>query len=204
MSWSGYTPADTEEPADDNVWGRDESKLIGVALTPEGDLHDLSIATEWRGKIDAKFLGAAVFSAYNTAESARLTQERTHPRAQESGAEGATGEIPDIPASLLLDVSREQGDYVATYDESLRRVQELVSNDGNVTVSAVGGSVGTISFDQTWLKFAAGRDIAATARPLLAQAIRSGKEIDSQMRMQFPAITEFRRLRALKKAARRH
>ncbi|WP_152176300.1 hypothetical protein, partial [Mycobacterium tuberculosis] len=108
-----------------------------------------------------------------------------------------TASAPDIPAELLIEVSREQPDYVATFDEMLSARQPLTSADGNVTVTAVGGSLGNVTFDSTWLRFAAGRDIADTARPLVAQAIRTGAELEQLMRERYPAVTEFKRLRAL-------
>ncbi|KQR48891.1 hypothetical protein ASF87_08670 [Microbacterium sp. Leaf161] len=210
MSWNPYaSTTESAGDADDSHAGVDDTETVTVTLHDDGDLNELTIVDDWRSRIDPESLAGAVFTAYSRAERARLDDERERARldAERTGGAETPGapvsSVPDIPAELLIEVTREQADYVATFDESLRQHRPLTSADGNVTVTAVGGSLGDVAFDSTWLRFAVGRDIAETARPLVAQAIRTGAEIEQDMRQRFPAVTEFKRLRALKAAARR-
>lgn len=209
MSWNPYaSTTESTGDADDAHAGVDDTETVTVTLRDDGELSELAIVDEWRSKIDPESLAGAVFTAYSRAERARLDDARERARlgtertggAETPGVPGSS--VPDIPAELLIEVAREQADYVATFDESLRQHRPLTSADGNVTVTAVGGSLGAVAFDSTWLRFAVGRDIAEAARPLVAQAIRTGVEIEEDMRERFPAVTEFKRLRALKAAAR--
>lgn len=205
MSWNPYASTSEEQGEVDAHSGADDTEAVTVALLDEGDLHELTIVDDWRSKIDPESLAAAVFTAYSRAERARLDDVRDRARLESERGDAPgipTPSAPDIPAALLIEVSREQPDYLATFDESLRAARPLTSADGNVTVTAVGGSLGAVEFDATWLRFAVGRDIAEAARPLVAQAIRTGAEIEQEMRERFPAVTEFKRLRALKVAAR--
>jgi len=209
MSWNPYGTASEQEEAIVGHAGHDDTESVSVFLLDDGDLHDLTIADDWRSRIDPDSLAPAVFIAYSRAERTRLDVTRERARLETANTrhgavdarEGAS--VPDIPAELLIEVSREQPDYVATFEEKLSARQPLTSADGNVTVMAVGGSLGNVTFDSTWLRFAAGRDIAETARPLVARAIRTGAEVEQFMRDRYPAVTEFKRLRALKDAARR-
>ena len=208
MSWppKGFVPDDPEnrdDPRDEG--GHDPSGVVTVVLAPRGELVEIDIASDWRERIAKEDLGAAIFSAFTDAEFLRLEAARSSEAGERSGSDepaGAGGEDIEIPVELTLEVFREQPFYAAAYEDALTRVREFVSGDRNATVSAMGGSVSAVTLDQHWLAFAAGADIAATVRPLLAQAIGTAKDIDAEMSEAFPSITEFRRLRALKQAAR--
>jgi hypothetical protein len=199
MSGSRYGYfSDEKDQADDGIWGWDDDHLVGVCLEPDGEVRELSVSDSWRSSIQRDKLGAVIFASYSAAERARLDLAREKP------AESATpvgGEIPEIPISLTQAVFAVQKDYVATYQESLEEVREFRDRDDNVRVSAWGGSVGRVEFDDEWLGFTSGAYIAAATLEPLSQAVRTGRAIDREMERRYPEITEFRRLRALKTAA---
>jgi len=210
MTFISYGSTDGENQQsdeDDTLWGWDDTELVRVGLSPEEQLRDIRIDAGWKSKIDADRLSAAVFAAYLGAVMARVS---TNPSGAPMVAPGPTRsdepasriEIPDIPYELIEQVDRERDHYIATFQESLAAEQSFVSTDGNVTVAARGGSPISIAFDSTWMGFADSRHIAESATEALTPAIESGRAIAAEMRERFPAIAEFRRLRAIKKAAR--
>lgn len=208
MTFITYDSADSgnQNPEDDTLWGWDDFELVGVGLSPREELREIRIDPSWKSKIPAENLASAVLTAYMGAIMLRVTEYpgavggATDPAAPASPSNGA--EIPVIESSLMEQVDRERDDYLAAYSEALGAENPYVSADGNVTVTTRGGSPISIVFDSAWMGFAEARHIVASTTEALGRAIESGRSIDEQIRAQFPAIAEFRRLRAIKKAAR--
>lgn len=207
ISYGTPEPENHDTGDDDSLWGWDDTELVGVALSPDEQLREIRVDAGWKSKIDADALSAAVFTAYLGALQARVATNphgapTVAPDPSNDGRPAAGGEIPDIDYSLIEQVDRERDDYIATFEETLAADRTFVSRDGNVTVSARGGSPTSITFDSTWMRFAEARHIAESATEALTPAIESGRAIAAEMRERFPAIAEFRRLRDIKKAAR--
>ena len=212
MTFISYGTPESDDQAvgdDDTLWGWDDTGLVGVGLAPDEQLRDVTIDNAWKSKIDADALSTAVFSAYMAAVQARVTAyphgaptPAPDPTRAADADPAAPTEIPEIDFTLMEQVDRERDDYLASFEESLDVQHSYASRDGNVTVTASGGSPTSITFDSTWMRFAAARDIAESVTEALTPAIESGQVIAAEMRERFPAIAEFRRLRAIKKAAR--
>lgn len=208
MSFIGYGsapqgPDSTGSADDDTVWGWDDSELIKVGISPTEQLREITIDPSWKSTVPAHALSTAVMSAYLAAVMNRVATRNVDATSDSPSASEYDGSgIPTIDYELMEQVERERNDYIATYQEALTAEKTFVSADGNVTVTARGGSPGSISFDTAWMGFAEARHIAASTTEALRPAIESGLAIAEQMRDQFPAIAEFRRLREIKKAAR--
>ncbi|GAA3593381.1 hypothetical protein GCM10022198_16540 [Klugiella xanthotipulae] len=208
MSFSdfGVRPAhpDEQNPDDDTIWGWDATDTVGVGLSINEELRELKISPDWRKKLSTDELGPAVMTAYMGAIGARVRAGATQTSPVRAAGTSVTndGQIPVIDNYLLDAVSRERDHYFTMYETELQTEHSYESADGNVTITARGGSPSTVTFDSFWLSFANASDIAETARGPLAQAMSSGHGIDEKIRDEFPAIAEFRRLRAIKKALR--
>lgn len=211
MTFISYEPtgsdSDDSLDGDDTLWGFDGTELVSVGLSPDEQLREIRIDSAWKSKIEPETLSNAVLAAYMGAVRARITTNpfgapQAVPAQNGDSVEQPSREIPVIDSTLLARARVEQEDYLATYDDELSTERTFTSLDGNVTVSARGGSPSSIAFDDAWLGFADARHIAQSATEALTPAIESASAIAEQMRERFPAMAEFRRLRALKKAAR--
>ena len=207
MTFITYGEPGIGEPDDDTLWGSDDTELVKVGLAPDEGLREITIADTWKSKIPSDDLGSAVTSAYMAAVLALVTAREDGEVAMEAVAlppagSGAAAATAEIDFSLVQKVAEEQEDYMTTYEELLSTDLAFVSDDGNVTVTARGGSPSLISFDAVWLGFADARHIAQSTREALTPALESGRVIEAEMRSRFPATMEFRRLRQLTKAAR--
>jgi hypothetical protein len=189
---------DARDAEDDGIWGWDDTQLVGVSLEPDGELRDVSIANEWKNGIAREELAHVVFAAYNAAERERLDRQAVPADADGSGASGV---IPEVPVDLTMQVLAVMAEYTETYAASLAQEQEFRDPDGNVTVTARGGSVSDIRFDDQRLGFTSGAHIAAAVREPLARAVRTGREIDDYMQRQYPEVVEFNRLQSQRSAA---
>lgn len=192
---------------DDTLWGWDDTQLVGVGLSPDEQLREIRIDSEWKSKIDADSLSTAVLTAYFDAVSARISK---YPQGGPTIAPDSTREPepvgvienPVIEFELVAQVQAEQPEYFASFQGAISAEQTFVSSDHNVTVTAQGGSPVSINFEDSWMRFAEARHIVESTREALVPAIESGRAIAAQMREQFPATAEFNRLMRLKKAAR--
>jgi hypothetical protein len=191
--------SDDDSAGEDEIWGWDEERLVGVSLEPDGDLRDLIISEDWRRSIDRLTLAQVIVASYNRAERERLDRIAAAPV---EDTPVATGEVPEVPVSLTLEVIAVQAEYTDAYRDALEEVREFRDDAGNATVSSRGGSVAGIRFDDQWLEFSSGPYIVAAVRDPLARAIRAGREIDDDMQRRYPEVAEFRRLQTLRNAAR--
>lgn len=178
-------------PDDDTIWQWNDTNSIGVGLSPSGELSSLEIRPDWKSSIPSKNLAQEILATYSGALSLQLQQSR--PLRADGPTETYGQEVDDdVDFDLFLRVMEEQRHYLAAYSEKISLERSFQSEDGNITVTALGGSPTAISFDDFWLSISSGPAISRQLKPLLIRAIESENDIDHEMREDFPAIAEFR------------
>jgi DNA-binding protein YbaB len=92
-----------EQDADKAFTGHDETGLVTVSVTADGQVTDVELAQDWDATIDPRKLGATVVEAVNAATVNRVTEWAD--RVAEAGAEPAEPEPPRTPAPVTINPS---------------------------------------------------------------------------------------------------
>lgn len=202
MTFFGFSD-DAPETTDDTIWNWDDTRTIGIGLAPSGELIDIEITAEWRRTVPEKRLAASILATYSGALAMQLEQAR-QTKHDVVASDGETSlDSEEVGFELYSRMLQERHSYVVTYDQKFRAEIEFPGSNRNLVVTAMGGSPVSIFFDKFWLSISNGKIIAQELMPLLARAIRSGAEIDREMREEFPAVAEFRRMMALEERQNR-
>jgi DNA-binding protein YbaB len=196
------------EAAAGEFTGQDDARVVTVTVRGDGTPSRVELEPQWRRTVSDRGLGPAVVAALESAAVARMAAWGEHAAAEprpvvpvDPTRGGALGDPSSAQSKAALrDLFDLIGEVSAGLDQLNRAPAALpvvsMSLGQTVRVTATGGAVGSVDFDDQWLRMAAPERIAEAVREALARSVEDAAAARERLAGAVPGLDRVRRLTA--------